>query len=293
MPSDQLGSSSDSDASQNDGQHANQSVITGISLIKTVAGLDGPKGLKEIAMAAGMLPSRTHRYLSSLVQTGLIEQDEYSGRYSLGAGLIELGLVALGRIDAVKIAIDALRQLSASTGLISILSVWGSNGPTVIKAEQGRLDPMRRATEGRNLPVLTSATGRTYLAYLPLEETRKILEQEFFAVNAALSDSPRLTMEDVERLRADVLDHGMAENARGTGHETLAAPAFDHDGKLTMVLTLFANTGTVDMGRDSDAARQLKQAADGVSRRLGAFTNPDEGPGANTAAAKEPEPQSL
>lgn len=47
---------------------------------------DGELGVAELARRIGMRTSTTHRYLSTLLAAGLLEQDPASRRYRLAAG---------------------------------------------------------------------------------------------------------------------------------------------------------------------------------------------------------------
>jgi DNA-binding IclR family transcriptional regulator len=248
----------------------NRSVVVGVHLLKTIAALPGPALLGEIAKAAGLSASRTHRFLAGLIQTGLVTQNQNTGRYELGATIVELGLIALGRTDAVKIGSEALVTLTEQTGLVSLLSTWGSNGPTLVKWEPGRLQTAVRLREGRNLPLLTTATGRVFLAYTPANETRHLLERELKARSGAKGRAP--SPADVEALRDEVMRRGLAQSAgeENPGLTAVAAPVFDRDGRIALVITLVGILGTFSTDDDAEPARLLKAAADQVSRRLGA-----------------------
>ncbi|HEY4134138.1 MAG TPA: IclR family transcriptional regulator [Alphaproteobacteria bacterium] len=246
----------------------NRTVVTGISLIKIVSDCGGSANLTEIARAARMLPMRTQRYLKALVETELIAYNEASGRYDLGPAVIELGLTALGRLNSVQIASDVIHRLTEQTGLVSLLSVWGSHGSTVIKYEQGTLSSVLRVREGSNLPLLTSATGRVFLTYMPAADTRDVLKRELTSVrnNGHEVDAGPAAL---EALKHEIQQHGMARGAGGTGHDTFAAPVFDHEGRLVMVITLLSVAGTFDTSYNGQLARQLKAAAEDTSRKLG------------------------
>lgn len=253
------------------GANGNRSVVVGVHLLKTIAAIEGPATLGAIAEAAGMSASRTHRYLAGLIQTGLVEQDPNSGRYDLGTTIVELGLTALGRTDAVKLGGETLTLLTERTGLVSLLSTWGSHGPTIIKWEQGRLNTAVRIREGRNLPLLTTATGRVFLAFVPDKEIKELLHLEL----ARQTDTPKSKvrdMSDVQALRAEVLRHGLGRmiGEENPGLVALAAPVFDHDGRIIMTITLVSIIGTMDAGYDGGPARELKATANQLSRRLGA-----------------------
>lgn len=251
------------------GANGNRSVVVGVHLLKTIAAIEGPANLGEIAAQAGMSASRTHRYLAGLIQTGLVEQDQNSGRYALGATIVELGLTALGRTDAVKLGGETLSLLTERTGLVSLLSTWGSHGPTIIKWEQGRLNTAVRIREGRNLPLLTTATGRVFLAFMPDNEVKDLLDHELARQTEML---PKRDLSDVQALRAEVLRHGLGRmiGEENPGLVAIAAPVFDHDGRIVMTITLVSIIGTMDADYDGAPARELKATANQLSRRLGA-----------------------
>lgn len=253
------------------GANGNRSVVVGVHLLKTIAAIEGPATLGDIAAKAGMSASRTHRYLAGLIQTGLVEQEINSGRYALGATIVELGLTALGRTDAVKLGSETLSLLTERTGLVSLLSTWGSHGPTIIKWEQGRLNTAVRIREGRNLPLLTTATGRVFLAYVSEQDIHDLLQQELARQIASPKSKPR-DMADVQALRAEVLRHGFGRmiGEENPGLVALATPVFDHDGRIVLTITLVSIIGTIDAEYDGEPARELKAMAHQLSRRLGA-----------------------
>ena len=79
------------------------SLETGLRLARVLADEAWPLPLKDVAARAHMPPAKAHRYLVSLIRTGLAEQDRESGHYRLGAFALELGLSALGSLDVLRI----------------------------------------------------------------------------------------------------------------------------------------------------------------------------------------------
>ena len=82
-----------------DSKHGVQSLEIGMGILRAM--MDGQRSmmLKDIAAAADMPASKAHRYLVSLIRAGLVEQDPMSSRYDLGPLALNLGLVALDRLD--------------------------------------------------------------------------------------------------------------------------------------------------------------------------------------------------
>ena len=245
------------------GDYANRSVLIGASLLRTIAKLGGGASLPEISQASGLLVARTHRYLVSLVKSGLLDYDSVSGRYDLGSLVLELGLTALERIDAVRLGSDALRRLTERLNVTSTLSVWGSNGTTIIKCEMARTNRINQIREGTNLALLTSATGRIFFTYLPRRDTQEFLDRQSSADGTASRD-------EWEALRTEIRRVGIAKNTGDTNRDALAAPIFNYEGKLVMVITIVADVNSMDMQLNSHAANELRATAEDLSRQLGA-----------------------
>jgi DNA-binding IclR family transcriptional regulator len=245
----------------------NRTVVNGISLIKILAGLGGSASLADISKAARMLPLRTQRYLKALTETGMVDYNKDNARYDLGPAVIELGLTALGRLNSVQIATDAIHHLTHQTGLVSLLSVWGSHGSTVIKYEQGTLSSVLRVREGSLVPLLTTATGRVFFTYMPEADTREALKRELASArsNGQADDVGPTALEGLKR---EIRRHSLARSVSGS-HDVFAAPVFDHEGRLVMVMTLLAIGGTIDTSYTGNPAKLIKAAAEEVSHKLG------------------------
>ena len=252
-----------------------RTILAGLVLLQAVAQLKEPATLTEIARHMSMSPSRTFRYLKSLTQAEFLKQDPSTGRYDIGLASIELGLAATARLDAVRLATDLMRPLTDSTGLVSLLAVWGSNGPTVIKSEQGGLETAVRIREGANLSLPITAVGRVFLAYMPPAEIQPILQRDLAAFNAG--KSKRLTAKEVVTLQTEVRAHGMsmASGIRNPALAAMAAPIFDRDGRLAMCLALSGLIGSFDTGYGGAPATQLKATATRLSRMMGGLGRKD------------------
>ena len=251
----------------------NRSVIVAVEVLKALAYLNGPAALGQVAQASQMSASRTHRYLSGLVQTGLVEQNAATGHYRLGPTAVELGLLALGQTDAIKLGNELLPKLTEQTGLVSVLSTWGSYGPTIVKSERGNFDTSVHIREGRTLPLLSTATGRVFVGYLPKATLEPVVRAEIQAGRKKSEGSAqRPSMRLFEATRKEVREHGLGRmcGEENPGLAAIAAPVFDHQDDLIMVVTVISIIGTFDDSYEGRSASELKAAANQLSRRLGA-----------------------
>lgn len=251
-------------------RHGNRSIIVAVSMMKVIASFGRPASLSEIAAAAGMTPTRAHRYLMGLVRTELIEQNALTSRYDLGAQIIELGVSALGRVDAIRLGTEALVSLTERVRIASLLCTWGTHGPTVLRWEQADLTSSVRIREGRNLSLLHSASGQIFLAYLPASVTQPMLSGEL-RKESKTTRQRSFTRDSAESLKEEIRARGLAI---AVGEEVstfaaMAAPVFDVSGRLVLALTLIGTVNGVDTDPDGPAARALLETAAKLSHRLG------------------------
>jgi DNA-binding IclR family transcriptional regulator len=247
-----------------------RSIEIGFRVLARLESASRPLSLTEIALAADMSPSRVQFYLVSFLRVGVVAQDGRGGQYCLGPTAIRLGLAALAQMDVLEAARAAMADLRERTGDTVCVSVWGTHGPTVVNRLDGdKIAPME-VRVGAVVPLLTSATGKTCLAYLPRSTTAALLRREIAAQRR--NGLSRIAGLDVERIIAEVKAHGIGRTTRGSvimGFASIAAPVFDYEGALRCVITLTAPEGMIDMDYRSDTVRTLAESARSVSRSCG------------------------
>jgi len=241
-----------------------QSVEVGLRLMRQMAQRPGPIALKDLAKAAGMPAAKAHRYLVSLIRAGLAEQDRETGRYRLGPMALELGLAALRELDVLKFGGEVLADLRASIDETVLLAVWGNKGPVVARWEESSRPVATNVRAGWVMPLVNSATGRCFTAYLPEAATATLLEEEFRLMPDARGGYPARLAE----IRAHGLSRVEGDLLRGVA--SVAAPVFDRNGTIVAVIAALGLQGAFDTGWESGYAKAVKNAAARLSARLGA-----------------------
>lgn len=253
-----------------EGKHGVQSLEVGMGILKAMVFGKRSMMLKDIAAAADMPPSKAHRYLVSLIRSGLVEQDPLTSRYNLGPFALNIGLVAIDRLDRIRLGLAAISELRDEINETTALAVWGDNGPVIVRWERPRRPITVNVVTGTTLGVLSSAAGRVFAAWLP-NATRAIVRRE---VEQRKNLPPGVTtVDDAEALLAGVRERGIAVITGGEylfrGVEAAAAPVFNFKNDLTMALVIVGVEGAIDMGPDSATLARLRAAADALSLRLG------------------------
>lgn len=247
-----------------------------MTVLRALADSGGEQTLSAIAEAAGMPPAKAHRYLASLIRAGFVERAGNSNRYALGPQALRVGLVALGRLDVIEAAAAALPELRDKIAGSLLLAVWGSNGPTIVRWMESTRPVMVNVRVGATMPLLRSATGQVFAAFLPEPATAPLLEREIDELRKAGGKAP--SREDLHKRWVNVRTHGLGHTAGEMlpGVLALAAPVFDHEGTLAAVITALGPVGFFDDARDGETARELRRAAAAVSERLGHGARPSE-----------------
>ena len=243
-----------------DGRRGIQSIEVGLRIVEALTAATGPQPLKALSQMANIPPSNCHRYLASFVRTGFVIQDTATGRYDLGPLALRAGLAALGRLDPVATGLTALSRLVEETGHTGLLAILGERGAVIVRWLTGRQPVYTSLSMGSTLPLLGSATGRVFLAFLPPEATAGLIAQE-------VKSRDKEHKEHVAALRARVRKSGIAQVSGDLipGLSAAAAPILDSSGNAAAALTL---VGLQD-GFSRQTIERLRAIAGEASRDLG------------------------
>jgi DNA-binding IclR family transcriptional regulator len=242
-----------------------QSLDVGFRLVRVIEEASSALSLKEVSTRADMPRSKAHLYLSTFLGLGLIARDS-AGRYTLGPYAIQLGLSALRQSSVVDLADGPMHVLRNQTGHSVHLSVWGNHGPTIVKKLDGGLQVPVSVRVGFVVPLLTSATGRVFLAYADDSLTRPLVEKE--KTRAGTGD--KAIAELIRAVRA--AGHAGSDGGLYEGFTALSAPVFDHENQLCAAVALVDAAAGMPPQKKRHALPLLMQVANDISMLLGRST---------------------
>jgi DNA-binding IclR family transcriptional regulator len=248
-----------------------QSVEVGFALLEVLSKAPGPLMLRDLAAAAGMSAAKAHRYLVSFQRLELVVQDALSTRYDLGPASLKLGLASLSRLDAVKLARERIVGLMEQIGHTLALAVWGNHGPTIVHWEESPQAVTVNLRLGDVMPLLSSATGRCFAAYLSKEAITPLIKEEINrAQRQGRADVPT-TLADARALLEEVRARGSSRVVETLlpGIVGFCAPVFDSDGHIALGIVALGPTGTFDAAWNGAVDKPLRTAARQLSSDLG------------------------
>lgn len=231
-----------------------QAIEVGGRLLEQLVRHGAPMTLKALAASANMPAAKAHRYLTSLAELGLVEQQRGTGKYGLGAMAVRLGLAAIGQNDVVDRSSALLAELCEELSVSGHISIWSERGPVVIRTAHGGPPVISPIGVGSILPLLDSATGQVFNAYLPPVATARLTEAQ-----PARREGPPL---------ADPIADGFALAVGNymPGLNAIAFPSFGYDDALVCSMT-FIHTDVSLFTRDSAATRRLRDRIEAERRR--------------------------
>lgn len=247
-----------------------QSIDVGLRILQVLASHDSALPLKTISELVGMAPSNVHRYLASFVRSGLLRQDQDTARYDLGRLALQVGLSALSRLDVMELAPRELKRLVAEHGLLGVVVIFGDQGATIVRFQQCSPPITISLALGSIVPTLRSASGQVFVAFLPEEITRHIVERELkLNVGYDLAPSTPRTAGEVRRLADKVRSqfHSVVAVDVSPGIRAIASPILNAHGEAVATLCLMGPEK--QLGSNHPALHALVKTCGQLSREAG------------------------
>lgn len=205
-------------------------------------------GISEIAKMSALSKATTYRILKTLEGKGYIVQDTVNSKYRLGVRVLRLSKLFLSSLDFRRVALPYMQNIRDL--LNESVNLYVSNGTKRICIE--RLEsthPLRRVLKiGDELPLERGAAGIVLLA---------------FGAGSCLSmDESKLA---TIREKGYAVSHG----ERAESASSVAAPIFDHRGKIIATLAIAGPTSRFDEIRLPEYISVVVSNAKSISRDLG------------------------
>lgn len=223
-----------------------KSVEIGYRVLLAVQRGPGSVKLADIAKRCGLSSGAAHNYLTSLVNTGLVEQEE-RGRYRLGPSAFALSLASFRQLNGYDVMRDAAQSLHRQTGQSTAVAVWSQGGPVSIYIQRSDNTGTFEFRSG-HLPLLSSGAGLLFMACLPASQTRDLIEAELR--DAGKDEAAVDTL--IAAAREGLLQNGIAIHHYDDGpeHIALSAPIWTEDGRIPFVLSIVIHQAVDDSTRE-------------------------------------------
>ena len=249
-----------------------QSLERGLAILAFFTPEQPDRRLADIADGLRLSRSTTHRYATTLVALGYLEQVD-SRKYRLGLKVIDLGMSVLGSSGLREHAHPYLEELRQRTSYTTNLAVL--DGPEILYVDRARgfrrgqskidlgLNPASR------LPAHCTAMGKVLLANLPEPEQDELIAEMRLTKRGPNTITSKTALRDE---LDEVLEAGFAVNDEELAPElyAIAAPVRNEAREVVAAVNLAADASTISLAELVDALTpHLISTADRISARLG------------------------
>lgn len=229
----------------------------------------GPElGASEISVDLGLSKTTVHRLLSALAHQDLVRRVLGTGKYRLGAKLVELGRKAGDSDGPVTIAAPYLRRLVTETGETAHLGVLSGGEVISLCAVESPKTLRTPATVGGRTPAHTSSQGKCLLADLDKNELATALALLSFARFTPHSIvTQHIFVSELAKVRrqgyaidAEELEHGL---------KCVGAPVRDRSARVTFALSIAGPVGRLGPDVINQRIASVVRVAAELSEALG------------------------
>lgn len=234
-------------------------------MLEALESAGGPASLSQIATLTAMPSSKVHRYLVSLVRSGMVRQSRQTGLYDFGPAARRLGAEAIRRLDEGSLAAPHAVALRDLLGHTVNLAAWGETGPAVIGWEYGKFPIHVTVRPGGKLP-LWSSSGRVFLAFLPEAVTRPVFEAQVGVGMPAGAEFSTLA-DELATIRASRVS--FVSDTPVLGIDGFASPVFDASGQIVLTIGVVAPRALMTPELRRSIADALVASASAISAELG------------------------
>ena len=247
-----------------------QSVDRAARILRALGSGTPRMGVTEIAERLGIAKATIYGLLRTLEAQEFVEQDPETGKYRLGAAMLQLGNAFLDNHELRSRSVLWADSLASRVGEAVRIGVL--NGATMLIVHHVfRPDDSVQILEvGASIPWHACALGKANVAYVESARRDALLGGELPMLTGR-------TITDPERLREELVavtrdGYALEDEEAIVGEAEIAAPVFDHRGMPAGAVGIVGPVERLAPGGTATAAfsAAVREIARGLSRDMGA-----------------------
>lgn len=248
-------------------QNTIQSLDRAMLILDTLAA-SGGMTLTELSKELGQSPATAYRVLTTLQVRDIVELEPQAQAWHVGPGAFRIGSAFLRRTNLVERARPIMHDLMEATGETANLGV--ENGSNVLFVSQVETHESIRAffPPGIESPMHASGIGKALLSQMAEPRLNAIISAglESFTPQTLKTGSALLSDLSATRRRGYAID----DEERNEGMRCVAAPVFNATRLAVAGISISGPVGRVTRDRTGEFGALVRDAAEELSRRLGA-----------------------
>lgn len=239
----------------------------GMALLEAIAAAGGEANVSDLARAADIPISTSHRLLATLCEAGFARMDTRTRMYSLGLKMFTLSSQVSQVRDLSEVALPVMRRLTAAVGESTLLGVFGGETFVYVARVNSSQSLQLRGAVGGHGPLHSTSMGKVLLAAQPVEDRRK------FTASAQLPPLTARTIVDGDRLlteldAVDAVGYATNDEENETGVRSIAVPILEPGGVTIAALCLAAPVFRRSMEQLVADVPRIRESANEIGAQL-------------------------
>ena len=241
-----------------------------LALLETMAALEHPATLAELAASADVPKPTMHRWLGALEAAGLLQRTPDGRRYELAPRAVRLAFSILNNRPSSTIRHEILQRVVEQVGESCNLTVLDGTEVTYLDRVESQWPLRITFQQGSRVPAYCSASGKLFMALMPPAKRDLVLQQSRLE---RLTDN---TVVDQQVLLAELADirrdrYALDREEFMAGLVCLAVPIFQTKGRIKSCVAALAIQAPVTRLNQTEILTKLpvlQQAAETLAATL-------------------------
>jgi len=244
-----------------------RSLDRGMVILSSLAESDGIS-LSALAERSAQSSATVYRALTTLQAHEIVEFEEHTQLWFIGAGAFRIGSVFLNRTNILQRSRPVMQKLMRSTGETANLGIERDDRVMFISQVETSQTIRAFFPPGTSNPMHASGIGKSLLANFPASRTSAIIGEQ------GLERFTDNTITDLDQLMSELTTikrKGFAvdDEERTVGMRCIAAAIFDAYGEPVAGLSISGPTFRMPRNSTEEIGMHVRNAAQEVTKALG------------------------
>ena len=225
--------------------------------------------MTQIAEEVQMHKSTVHRLLLTLEKKRFVQRDPVTSLYRPGIRLLQLAYLTLEKNDLRQVAAPFMHRLLELHRETVDLSIFDGLDVVFLDVLESPQRIRLAAAAGQRLPAFCTASGKAFLAFMPDDAVKRILEHGMAKYTPFTPTSIQAVLDDLHTTRER--GFSVSEQEYEDGINAVCAPILDSAGKpagaiavagpaFRLTLEQMLEIGPSVMATAQDIARELEMS---------------------------------
>ena len=244
-----------------------RSLDRGMQILGALAEGDGIS-LSELSERADQSSATTYRVLSTLQTRDIVQFEEHTQLWFVGAGAFRIGSVFLNRTNILQCSRPVMQNLMRLIGETANLGIERDDWVLFVSQVESSQTIRAFFPPGTRNPMHASGIGKTLLANFPEDRVGKIIKEQGLErfTDSTITDPDHLFTELAMIRRKG---YAVDDEERTEGMRCIAAPIFDAYGDPIAGLSVSGPTFRIPKNATSRIGEIVAEAALEVTKKLG------------------------